>query len=144
LSEQGYDASRFTERNADLQVWMQLEAFIQEQGAPAEVEALLAHRPLATWRVFLVDPVKEDRLECRLGPAGEAVQVQRTLPEAFAGPTILPDSARGIAERYLMQKLGVAWDGYRLVDEQSVQHPARTDHHFTWQRVEPGPCGARL
>ncbi len=94
------------------------------------------------WRVRFFVPGQLEEFNVRLAPSGRLVGLEHTLPNTAAAPSISHLEARELADRYLA-KLVHDTSAFRLFSSASEDKPARTEHRFVFESVEPAAGEAR-
>lgn len=90
---------------------------------------------------FAADPeerVEEFRVD--LGPAGERLRLEHTVPEGRPGASLSEEDARTAALGALRERFGVEAGSVEEVGAAQTARPARTDWRFTFE--EPGALAA--
>jgi hypothetical protein len=112
-------------------------AYLARELGVARADRFLGERlPTFAWHVRWWRPEQEERFEVWIDPAGRPVRMDHTLEEKAGGGKGGVTAARTLAERTLVEELGVALDRVNLVNTSSEERPARTDYTFTWERKE--------
>jgi hypothetical protein len=128
LSTEGYrEASRFDFDN-------QAKTFLERELGLEEANALMGSRVRLwrwSWRWFRPREKEEFRVE--VTPGGEIAGFLHQIPEEAARPSLPPDEARALAERFLRERMGRDPAGLDFVEGAATARPARTDHAFTWK-----------
>jgi membrane protease YdiL (CAAX protease family) len=96
---------------------------------------------LWAWHHRWFRPLQEEEYAVDIAPTGELVSYSRRLPEAAALPSMDGASARGMAERFLVQN-GIDVRALQLVTESERKLPKRLQRIFTWESRTIRPAGA--
>ena len=124
-----------------------VKVYLERTQGLARMDAL-ARGPLHLWhwshRWF--KPQQKEEFRVDVTPAGEVVGFDRELPEAAPGANLEADSARALAEKFLVEVMGRDLAGLEFVDKVLEKRPARTDYSFTWKQknVDLGEGSLRL
>jgi membrane protease YdiL (CAAX protease family) len=86
------------------------------------------------WSHRWFTPHQKEELRVDVTAGGDIAHFAHLLPEEAPGADIAPDSARGIAQRFVVDRLRVGLQGWDFVDGSSTRLPHRTDHTFTWKK----------
>lgn len=111
--------------------------YFLEYGGVGEFNRLVRDDyPPNLWEIRRFKPGDRDEWNVYVHPSsGEVYSFDHNLPEEAVGDSISLDSAKVIAEVYLMQK-GINLEGFNLNSSESNKRPNRVDHYFTYQAKE--------
>ncbi len=99
--------------------------------------------PSAFWRVRYFRDSEKEEYAVVLRTDGALHSVHHLLEEKAPGANLSKEEAQARAEAYLRDEKRIALAKWKLVEAKSEKRPARTDHTFTWEELEPiGPTGA--
>lgn len=87
------------------------------------------------WDTRFFRPQQQEEFSVSLSPSGRLVDFLRELEEARDGAVLPQDSARAIAEYFLVTTQQFVLTDYQLMEGQTSAHQYRTDHTFTWERI---------
>ncbi|MDE0081250.1 MAG: type II CAAX endopeptidase family protein [Gammaproteobacteria bacterium] len=109
----------------------------EEAGEEAYGRLLGSYLAEPRWAVRFVDfaAAPEDRVEefrVELGPGGESLGVEHTLPEARPGASLSEGDARAVALAALETQFGVEAGSVEEIGAVQTARPARTDWRFTF------------
>ena len=111
---------------------------LEEAGEEAYGSLLGSYLAEPRWAVRFVDfaAAPEDRVEefrVELGPGGESLRVEHTLPEARPGASLSEEDARAAALAALGSQFGVEAGSVEGIGAVQTVRPARTDWRFTFE-----------
>ena len=87
------------------------------------------------WDTRFFRPQQQEEFSVSLSPSGRLVDFSREVEEARDGAALPQDSARAIAEEFLVKTPRLLLTNYQLMEGQTTVHQNRTDHTFTWERI---------
>jgi Type II CAAX prenyl endopeptidase Rce1-like len=79
-------------------------------------------------------PHEKEELRVDVTAGGEVAAFQHLLAEDAAGAQLEADSARAVAEHFLVDTMHLQLADYDYVEGSSTQLPQRIDHQFTWKK----------
>ena len=142
LAERGVDTGRFRSvtrfrqaldgDSADY-IWKHLEV---ERDARLDTLNGIFRRHFpsaAAWSVWYFIPLEKESYTVRVAPDGKVLTHYHGLHEDAPGGQLSPEEARALAEAYVRETVGDAFDRYRPADANEHKRPARTDHRFAWE-----------
>ena len=91
------------------------------------------------WQHRWFQPATKEEFKAFVTPGGEVVRVEHELPETAEGADLSEDSARAIAERFLVGVMGQDSTKLTFIESQRVGRPQRADWTFTYRAagIEP-------
>ncbi|MBZ5661740.1 MAG: CPBP family intramembrane metalloprotease [Acidobacteriia bacterium] len=91
--------------------------------------------PSAFWSVRYFRDSQNEEYRVILKPDGTLHSVHHTLDEKTSGANLTKEEALARAEAYLRDQKKLNLSPWKLVDAQTDQKPARTDHTFEWEQA---------
>ncbi len=99
--------------------------------------------PSAFWRVRYFRDSEKEEYAVVLHTDGALHSLRHLLEEKAPGANLSKEEAQARVEAYLRDEKKLDLAKWKLVEAKSEKRPARTDHTFTWEELEPiGPAGA--
>jgi membrane protease YdiL (CAAX protease family) len=113
-------------------------AYLAQELSVAGADRFLRdHLPTYSWRVRFWRPEQEESFKVLVDPQhGQPVRLEHTLEEKEPGAKLEVTAAQRLAEEALSRELNAPPGKVRLVQTESEERPARTDHTFTWERED--------
>jgi membrane protease YdiL (CAAX protease family) len=93
--------------------------------------------PGAFWTVRYFRDLQKEEYFIVLLPDGALHSVHHTLAEAAPSSNLTEDQAQARAEDFLREAKKIDLSQWKLVEAQSNKLPARTDHSFIWEEMQP-------
>jgi len=93
------------------------------------------------WITRFFKPLEKKRFVVQILPSGDPFSWRTVLREDTPGAQLSQEDAQAKAEDFLRKELPFSPDDYRLVDSNSEELEARTDHFFVWE-LDDGSIGA--
>jgi hypothetical protein len=79
-------------------------------------------------------PDEKEELQVEVTAGGEIARFQHILPEEAPGAALSADSARAVAEGFLVGRMRRPLADWDYVEASSTRQPQRVDHTFTWKK----------
>ena len=89
---------------------------------------------LWTWSHRYFSPLDKEEVTVEVAPEGDVVAYVHLLPEEAPGRSLEEADARGAAERFVIEVLGVPPDRLSFVESKREERPNRRDWTFTFER----------
>lgn len=93
--------------------------------------------PAAFWTARYFRDLQKEEYFIVLLPDGALHSVHHTIAEAAPGANLTSDQAQARAENFLRDAKKIDLSQWKLVEAQSNKLPARTDHSFIWEKLQP-------
>ena len=90
--------------------------------------------PSAFWGVRYFRDSQKEEYNVVLLPDGGEHAVHHTLAESTPGANLGKEDAQALAAAYLTSRKGLNLAEWKVIQAQSDKLPARTDHHFIWEK----------
>ncbi|MFN8548577.1 MAG: CPBP family intramembrane glutamic endopeptidase [Candidatus Eisenbacteria bacterium] len=78
-------------------------------------------------------PLEKEEWRVEVATTGEVVGLEHLIEEEASGTELPQDSARVVAEHFLVAALALDLAKLEFLDAKSERHPHRVDHTFTWK-----------
>jgi membrane protease YdiL (CAAX protease family) len=93
--------------------------------------------PSAFWRVRYFRDFQKEEYAVVIRTDGSLHSVHHLLDEKAPGASLTKEQAQSRAKVFLRDAKGLDLSKWKLVEATSDKRPARTDHAFTWEEIEP-------
>lgn len=121
------------------------KTFLEYELGSTEANALMKQTiPIWYWTTRFCKPLKQEEFGCWLSPDGHLTACDRSLENDRELPSIKHDEAMTLAQNFVSKEAQASLDGYKLIEQASVEQPHRTDHNFTWEDTRQEWHGAKL
>lgn len=121
------------------------KTFLEYELGSTQANALMKQTiPIWYWTTRFCKPLKQEEFSCWLSPDGRLAAFDRALENDRELPSITHDQALTVAQNFLTNEANLSLDGYKLIEQASIEQPHRTDHNFTWEDTKQEWHGAKL
>lgn len=94
---------------------------------------MLTQVPVWTWKTRLCKEYDQEQFKCLISPSGQLVSFAHVVPNDAPGKSLTHQEAKKLALSYV-QKLEKEHGSYgKLVEDETLPRPKRTDHSFVWE-----------
>lgn len=87
------------------------------------------------WNHRWFRPGEKEELSVEIGADGQVAGFTHLLSEAKPGAALEADSARAVAEAFLVRRMRTNLGDFEFVEGSAARLPHRVDHTFTWKKV---------
>jgi Type II CAAX prenyl endopeptidase Rce1-like len=115
-----------------------------ELGQSAANELMRSTIPIWYWSTRYCKPLKQEEFTCWVNPAGELVSYDHGIENDAELPNISHEQALTMAREALTNDDKVNLEGYKLIEDGTINQAHRTDHYFTWEDTKQSYKGAKL
>ncbi|MFN8553959.1 MAG: hypothetical protein U0103_20990 [Candidatus Obscuribacterales bacterium] len=121
------------------------KTFLEYELGSTQANALMKQTiPIWYWTTRFCKPLKQEEFGCWLSPDGHLTAFDRSLENDRELPTVKHDQALTMAQDFVTREAQSSLDGYKLIEQATVEQPHRTDHNFTWEDTVHEWHGAKL
>lgn len=100
--------------------------------------------PIFYWTCRFRKEFDPEKVDVYLSPAGKLVAFNFDLPNDRRIPSISHDAAKAMALAFVQEGTGWSDSSIKLVEDETIACPNRTDHSFTWENQSLDLNGAKL
>ena len=112
--------------------------FMRRKIGMAAVDRLYRERlPVALWRVRYFRDGEQEEYAVIIRPDGSFYSLHHTLEEKTPGAKLSREDAQARAEAYLRGEKRLELAQWKLMETNADARPARTDHTFVWEEIQP-------
>jgi Type II CAAX prenyl endopeptidase Rce1-like len=121
------------------------KTFLEYELGSTQANALMKDTiPIWYWTTRFCKPLKQEEFGCWISPDGHLSAFDHSLENDRELPSIKHDKALELAKNFITSVAQSSLDGYKLIEQASVEQPHRTDHNFTWEDTRQEWRGAKL
>ncbi|MBS1956834.1 MAG: CPBP family intramembrane metalloprotease [Cyanobacteria bacterium SZAS-4] len=121
------------------------KTFLEYELGSTQANALMKQTiPIWYWTTRFCKPLKQEEFSCWISPDGRLAAFDRALENDRELPSVKHDQALTMAQNFLTHDANLSLDGYKLIEQASIEQPHRTDHNFTWEDTKQEWHGAKL